>query len=801
MRKYDLNGIWNLTGAGFNANGKIPGSVYSILLENNLMENPYFRDNENKAFELMDNEFTFTRTFDCPELSSKNTLVLEGVDTLCDFYVNGEFVGHTENMHRTYRFNVSKLLKESGNEIKAVFPSADKFIKEEQAKRFVAGVYDQTAYGYPHLRKAHCMFGWDWGPMLPDAGIWRNIYILDETVPYIKDIRVIQRHEEEVYITCTAETSKKANLTLTLTSPNGKTFTLENGVEFKVENPELWWPNGLGAQPLYTVTATLDVKGEKVDEMQKKIGLRTLILSRAKDEIGEECTFIANGVKFFAMGADYVPEDNILSRITPERSEKLIKNCVDCHFNCIRIWGGGYYPEDWFFDLCDKYGIVLFLDMMFACSDYPYGKAFTTNVLAEITDNALRFRNHACIGVISGNNENEDAYCNHWEGFDGEDRRKGYLKLFEKDIPELLKTLCPEISYIPSSPTSYGGFKDTANENLGDNHYWEVWSNDKPFTDYRKHVFRFLSEFGFQSFPEEKTVNSYTYPEDRNIFTRIMEKHQRQHVANGRILNYIAQNYLYPTNLPALLYASQLNQAEAIKYCVEHLRRNRGRCMGTLYWQLNDIWPTASWASIDYYGRYKALQYYSKRFYTPVIISAEETNEFDNRKSVNFERIYKYESKARLVVTSDSLQEFNGQVIWQLKDSFGCTVKEDKIDVSINPQSVKEICNLDFTGIDVNEYHLYYAVIKEGEIISDGNVLFTKPKFYNFKKPKFKVKIKNGYVTIKSNVYAKSVELYSMDSDFILSDNFFDLNGNEKTVKVLDGQVKKLKVRSVYDIR
>lgn len=324
------------------------------------------------------------------------------------------------------------------------------------------------------------------------------------------------------------------------------------------------------------------------------------------------------------MGANYIPEDNLLTRNPEERTERLIKDCVEANFNMIRIWGGGHYPDDFFFDLCDQYGLIVWQDFMFACSEYALTQEFKETVVQEVVDNVKRIRHHASLGIWCGNNEVEEAWV-YW-GPPADPKHKGdYIKLFEFIIPELLKDLDPATFYWSSSPSSGGSFVEPRNHNVGDMHYWEVWHGLKPFTEYREYFFRFCSEFGFQSFPSLKTIETFTLPEERNIFTHVMEKHQKNGAANGKILFYLSENFLYPKDFNSLLYASQILLSEAIKYGVEHWRRNRGRCMGSLYWQLNDCWPVASWSSIDYYGRWKALHYFAKKFYSPVLLSMEET--------------------------------------------------------------------------------------------------------------------------------------------------------------------------------
>lgn len=796
MKVFPLNGKWLLTGGGYQTEGIVPGSVYSFLLDANLMPDPFYRDNELKALALMDQDFTFSKTF---TYHAQNTVFLhcDGLDTLCDIYINGKHIAYTDNMHRTWEMNVSQVLQDGENRIELVFHPVDPYIKEKQAKEVVLPGARECTYGFPHIRKAHCMMGWDWGPRLPDAGIWRDIYLLEQDSARICDFHITQRHEKgKVFITPTVHTDRPCDLRVTLTDPDGHCLEIAPNRETQITDPQLWWPNELGAQPLYKVTAEILDNGIVAHQSTKQIGLRTLKLIRKRDQWGESFYHQVNGVPFFAMGADYIPEDSILSRITPQRTEKLLLACKDAHFNAIRVWGGGFYPSDFFFDLCDQLGIVVFMDMMFACCLVSGEAAFTENVTLELRENLARIRHHACIGVISGNNEAEQMY-----GYPAMAHlHPAYFKLFEQILPGLIDTLCPYIPYIPSSPTTCGHFIDPQNENYGDSHYWDVWHGNKPFTEYRKKFFRYLSEFGFQSFPCEKTVNSFTLPEDRNIFSRIMEMHQRNANANGKILNYLANTYRYPTSFPVLLYASQLLQAESIKYGVEHFRRNRGRCMGTLYWQLNDIWPVASWASIDYYGRYKALQYYAKRFFNPVMLSCMEIGERDTRNDVNMERTVDYQTTARLSVHNDTLQPVSATVIWELRNTDGLILQSDKTPVTVAPMSVLTLPEMDFHKCDVDNTYLSYRLVQEGGICSEGSVLFTAPKYFAFKDPKLRYEINGDEITVFADSYAKSVQIDSPDSDFILSDNFFDMDPGCKTVRILEGTPKTITLRSIFDI-
>ena len=790
-----------MTGNGYDVEGKIPGSLYSFLLDAGLMDDPYYRDNEFDALALTHSDYTFERRFEFEKGESRYLLRFEGLDTLCDVYLNGKYIASTINMHVTYEFDVTEALLNGENTLTVVCREIHTFIKEKCAER---NLFDtiQALAGFGYIRKAHCMLGWDWGPFLPDMGIWRNVYLITKDSARITDLKVEQRHDGgRVFITPKLSTDTPCDVNVTVTAPDGECYTIEANEEWEVPSPRIWWPRGLGEQPLYTLRAELLLDGEVCDFTEKRIGLRTLKLIREKDRWGESFTHECNGIRFFAMGADYIPEDNVLSRCTAERTRLLLKRCVDANFNAIRVWGGGYYPDDYFFDICDELGLIVFIDLAFACTLYDPDEATLESIKTEVRQNLTRIRHHACIAIICGNNEISACF-----GGAPEELRKHcgdiIIELFEGILADIEREVCPEIPYIHTSPVSLGRFIDPNNENFGDSHYWDVWHANLPFTEYRNHYFRYLSEFGFQSFPCEKTVNQITLPEDRNIFSRVMEMHQRNAGANAKIISYLSQTFLYPREFATLLYASQLLQAEAIKYGVEHLRRNRGRCMGALYWQLNDIWPVASWSSIDYYGRLKALHYYAKRFYSPVLISCTETGETTTRPFVIMEPdYYDYATKASLSITNDTRDTVSGVARGYLRNSRGEILESFEFGVCVEPFSVLHLPELDFNKTDVLNNYYSYELLINGETVCEGSVLFTAPKHFKFVDPELSARIEGDEIVVSASAYARSVEIYSDDCDFVLSDNFFDINGGERRVKVLEGTPKNIKCRSVYQIK
>lgn len=802
MKTLSLNGQWRMTGNGFDCEGSIPGSLYSFLLNAGLMEDPYYRDNEFSALELTHHDYTFEKRFDFQPDGHTQYLRFEGLDTFCDVYLNGEHLAYTDDMHITYEFDVTDRLVAGENVLRVVCRNIHPYIKEKSAELELSDNI-QSLSGFAYIRKAHCMLGWDWGPFLPDMGIWRPVSLITKDSARITDCRITQRHENgRVYITPTVTTDEKADLRITVQAPDGTTYTVAQNEEWEVPSPKLWWPRGLGEQPLYTVRAEVLVGTTVEDSTERRIGLRTLELIREKDRYGESFMHACNGVRFFAMGADYIPEDNIFSRCTQERTKTLLKRCADSNFNAIRVWGGGYYPDNYFFDICDELGLVVFFDLAFACTLYLPDERMMANIKTEVRQNLQRLRHHASIALVCGNNEVE--HCNAYlRGTPMADKCFPINSdLFEGVIADIAREVCPELPYIHTSPITAGRFVDPNNENFGDSHYWAVWHEGLPFTEYRKHHFRYLSEFGFQSFPNEKTINAITLPEDRNIFSRVMEMHQRNAGANSKIMQYISQTYLYPSNFSILIYASQLLQAEAMRYGVEHLRRERGRCMGTLYWQLNDIWPVASWASIDYYGRLKALQYYAKRFYAPVLISCCEVGETTTRPFVIMEPgYYDYETKTRLSITNDTLSPVKGHVTECLRDRMGTVLQMTERDVDVDPLSVLTLEETDYEKTDVLNNYCSYELTIDGAVVSEGCVLFTAPKHFHFADPALTVRVEGDEIVVSAQAYARSVEIYSEDSDLVLSDNFFDMNAGEKRVKILEGIPTDLRVRSVFDIK
>lgn len=816
----------------------IPASVYSVLLENGKMEDPYYRDNELKALKIVENDFSYSTVFTADDMMDFDRVMLtfEGIDTLADIYLNGNFVAAVNNMHRTWEFDIKGIMEQT-NRLEVILHSPTKFIEEENEKDPILGQEDAMR-GMAYLRKAHCMFGWDWGPRLPDEGIWRPVKLIGYNTARLDGVNIHQEHVDgQVRLSFDIDVEKNGEEHIRrfgrdderlkglfaegrIIAPDGT----ERKLSFKellegicIEKPELWWPNGFGGQPLYTVEISLfsletvtddsdeilhrdDFNSSRIlDKQSKRIGLRTMTMHREKDAYGESFYHEVNGVGVFAMGADYIPEDNILPRTNRERTYNLLLQAKNANHNCVRVWGGGHYPEDWFYDACDELGLMVWQDFMFACAVYNLNDEFEANIRAEFIDNIKRLRNHASLGLWCGNNEME-MFVMQGVWVNRHSQKSDYIKMYEYIIPKVLKEYDPDTFYWPASPSSGGAFDNPNDENRGDVHYWDVWHGSRPITEYRKFFFRYVSEFGFQSFPSLKSCESFTEPEDRNIFSYVMEKHQRNSVANGKIMNYMEQTFLYPTSFDCVLYASQLLQAEAIRYGVEHFRRNRGRCMGAVVWQLNDCWPVASWSSIDYYGRWKALHYYEKRFFAPIMISCDEEGVLTQDTNPNAQP-YEVRKSIRLNVANETREDEVLTVKWALRDATAAVIREGSEKISVPALTSVWLERVEMPDASLYDNYVSYECLRGDETVSFGTVLFTAPKQFRFVNPGLKVRSEGDEIIVSASAYARSVEIINGDDTMLLEDNYFDMNAGERRIKILKGEPEGLKVRSVYDIK
>ena len=813
----DLTGLWKMKCTKDNnwQEAVVPGSVYTDLLRNGNMKDPFWGENEDEIKQLSAYDYEYERTFflEAAELLCQQlVLVCEGLDTLAELSINGTLIAKTNNMHRTYGFDIKPYLHSGENTIHILFRSPLQYISKAYAKKPLWGV-TSTIPGYQHIRKAHSMFGWDWGPQLPDLGIFRNIYIEQVPEGRVKDFYVTQVHEDgRVILTInventfplaeashhihrTTEAPAPASVpfmeaaqafteTLTIRDPQqniiyqtNHTANTENQFHCTIENPHLWWPNGYGKQPLYEVSITLSKEGQEIHQCSKRIGLRTLTVSRTKDHYGESFGFEINGITIFAKGANYIPEDNLLGRTSPEKTRRLLQDCIAANFNCIRVWGGGNYPDSYFYDICDELGLIVWQDFMFACAVYDLTNDLAQNLSAEFEDNIRRLRNHASLGMWCGNNEMESAWL-YWGLPQNEKLRQDYLTMFERMIPEAVAQFDPETFYWPSSPSSGGGFDKTCDEGYGDAHYWDVWHGKKPFEDFEKLYFRFASEYGFQSVPSLKTIRTFADADDLNLFSNVMEKHQKC-IDNGHgnvtLMTYLHNYYQTPKNFEATIYTTQILQADCLETAISHFRSHRGRCLGSTYWQLNDCNPVVSWSTIDYFGRWKAAHYVVKRCYAPILVNARKED-----KEVTF-------------YAASELQEagtytFFYKIIHQQKGILDSESQEIQL-APLSAKAVKTIHLPDLSLTDMRNCYIVYGLLENDTEIAAKTLLLVKPKQFAFQNPMITAhweETQDSYtLTLSAKAFARRVGIEFEKVDVILTDNYFDLLPEEPKTLII----------------
>jgi beta-mannosidase len=790
MQKQLLSGEWQFRQCGTNEwlPGTVPGGVHTDLLALGKIPDPFVADNELKVMWVAENDWEYRRSFnaDAGLLAEENvSLICDGLDTIADLYLNGTYLGHTENMFRRWEWNVKSLLKEGSNELLIILGSPVRFITARQAQLPLQGGGDIP--GGPHLRKAPCHWGWDWGPKLPPIGIWKEIRLEGYSVRFenVHLRQSIGQYGATISADVRAEVTGEADLKVLMkvTGPNGEQFKareslasfIEGGDSFtnlsvEIPDPQLWWPNGYGAQPLYEVEVTLKEGKDILDRRTYKIGLREIELCQEQDQWGQEFTFYVNGVRLFAKGADWIPADSLPTRITESYLESLLKSAVDANMNMLRVWGGGYYPEDMFYDLCDRYGILIWQDFMFACGIYPADADFFENVRVEAIENVRRLRHHAALALWCGNNEMEQGWCDWgWNKPDdplNQRLKDGYDRMFHHMLPEMLRMEDPDHPYWPSSASANTAFEGANNQVQGDCHYWDVWHGRKPFTAYRTQYPRFMSEFGFQALPPLETIATYADPADWNMTSYIMEHHQRSGSGNGLMIAQMTDTFRMPKDFSALVYLSLLLQAEGIRYGVEHWRRNRNRVSGTLIWQLNDCWPVASWASLDYFGRWKALHYAAKRFYAPLLLSVAEEGK-----------------TMRVHVTSDLVQPVDVLVRWRLELLNGKCLSSGEKNLRAMALADTLVATYDFSTLVSEENKRKVVFVTEmwqdGKLVSQSVTPFVANKHLELRRPGLKVQThvedRTLYLDITAHSLARFVELSIDGADAVFSDNYFDI--------------------------
>jgi beta-mannosidase len=788
----------------------VPGSIHTDLLAAKKIPDPYFGDNERKVQWVGEAAWTYRRSFDVSaDLLAREHLLLrcEGLDTLATLRINGTEIGKTENMFRTYEFDVKKLLKPGANTIEVSFDSVLPYIRAKDKERHLP-TWDLSGTAY--IRKEPCNFGWDWGPRLITCGIWKNIALIAYDTARINDVLISQDHATsgKVGLNISVDANAKEGVPLTYkatVSLDGVEVGVSSGIlqegkgdaKITITHPKLWWPVGMGNHPLYTVKVELlDGQGRLLDTKTSRIGLRVM---KVHQKTADSPMYLeVNGVKFFAKGANWIPADNFPNRIPKGRLRRYVEDAAACNMNTLRFWGGGHYEEDELLDACDELGVCLWIDFKFACSSYPaFDDAFLDNVRLEVRDNLKRLGSHPSIAVLCGNNEVMMLRDKEWSA-----RKMGendYYKLFRDVIGGEAKKAAPQIDYVTGSP------------DCGDDHFWKVWHGGAPFEAYRT-AHGFMSEFGFQSFPDPKTVAAFTEPADRNsVYSGMILYHERSPnnaplrfdtVREGidKIMKMIVLNFREPKDFESTIWLSQINQGYGIKLGAESWRREMPRSMGCVYWQYNDIWPSISWSSVDYFGRWKALQYMAARFYGPLLVSGVEDVK---------------EGKVDLYVTSDRMSGCNGKVAWSVTDVTGKPIKSGSGEVEIAAHSSRRVQSIglkdEIRQWGANNLIVWMTLDVDGKRESENMVTFVHPKELELMDPKLSADIEERQGKFVVTLKAEHPALWSwLDVDGVdarCSDNFMHVT-KEKPVSITispaqpmskEAFAKALRIRSLFD--
>ena len=800
MNYISLCGEWKLSRNDSNEiiAATVPGCNFTDLLAAGKIPDPFLSCYEKSVQWVGEKIWTFERTFeaDAETLScEKIELVFEMLDTLSEIYLNGETLGKTQNAYRTYVFDVKGLLKEGENTVRVVFFSPLDYIRQWNKAMPLPNTTEGEA-GSCHIRKPAYHFGWDWAPHLLHCGIMKPAYLRAYNGARLDGAKIRQIHSDgKVTLELTPEISDGNDeiVGYTLTAPDGKK-TVAAGkctVKMTVDDPRLWWTADLGDQPLYELEVVLGTQKKKY-----RIGLRTLVLDRSADEYGENFRFVLNGVGIFARGANWVPSDSFISRTTRADLKKILFSVKNANMNMLRAWGGGYYESDDFYDLCDELGILVWQDCMFACSPYPYTrKDFIEEVAFEIEDNVKRIRHHASLALWCGNNELEQM-SGAWMVRQDIIAQAG--DYFYKDLPAIISKFDDVTPYHQSSPSGNGYMKNYNCDDYGDCHLWKVWHGMRPSDYLTKRNPRFCSEYGLQSLPHQNTLvrmNGGSMP--ASMKDPVMQAHQKAPFGNRRTLFYIVDRFWSPQNMDDLVYMTQLSQAYCARVATESWRTRKGRCNGSLYWQLNDCWGVTSWSGYDYYGNPKAVHYEAKRFNAPssvVILSDKD--------------------KRTVFALNDTLEDGEFDVTYGLSSFDGKTVYEQTRPVSLKAGEIKEVASIKPRDHGRSKELTVFAVMKtkDGKIVSSRNHTAEKEKKCSLHDPAIKAttSLENGVyrIDLAAKAYARGVEIMLKGIDGEFSDNFFDMPAGGKTTVTfpttetdkskLDGA---LRVRSLYDIK
>ena len=785
----------------------VPGTIHTDLFLNKQIQDPFDGNNEKQLQWIEEQYWVYQTKFSVSkkELTAQNKeFVFYGLDTDASVYLNDSLVLEANNMFRTWRIPIQKLLREGSNTLRVEFESSVQKAKKSAALSPFVLPGEEKVY----VRKAPYQFGWDWGPRFVTAGIWKNVAIRFWNSAQLESVSYSQEELNNKVAQLKIKTTVKCvNGGIYSIEINNKkqTVSLKKGIQiveipYQINNPKKWWPNGLGKQNLYNFSIRIRKKGKILDQKKLQIGLRTIELVQEKDSLGKSFYFKVNGRKVFMKGANYIPPESFMPKMTYKKYENLIETAVKSNMNMLRVWGGGVYENDAFYDLCDQKGILVWQDFMFACALFPGDEGFVSNVKQEVKDQVVRLQNHPSIALWCGNNEVDEGWKNwgwqkqyHYSKNDSTTIWNNYQRLFEKEIPAVLDSIVSKENnrYWPSSPSIGWGKKESLTK--GDSHYWGVWWGMEPLETYTEKVGRFMSEYGFQGMPDLKTFETFAKTSELNLTSESVKAHQKHPTGFETIQTYMERDYKVPTSFEDYIYVSQLLQARGFKIAIEAHRSAMPYCMGSLYWQLNDCWPVTSWSSTDYYGRWKAAQYQIKRSFESKLLVMKGVKNLENNELNSIKvQIVNEELNDEKGTLNLSMIQFDGKELWKKTKS-----------INLQSNSVTDVMEL--SNSEIPETKLWKDGLLYAEFINSkgektvSDYYFVSPKELNLKKTNINYKfIDKNHVELSSTTLAKDVYIQGEGIEF--EDNYIDLLPNEKKIITFKGKKGLLKIKCLNDL-
>jgi beta-mannosidase len=778
----------------------VPGCVHDDLRRAGRIPDPFWGTNEADVQWVEERDWEYSTSFraDGALLAQERVeLVADGLDTVATVRVNGRRIASTENMFIGHRWDVRRLLRPGLNTLSVRFDSATRYIRNHRAWHKPREFSDPIGR-CSVIRKQQCQFGWDWGPRFVTAGIWRDIRLEAWSVNRLVTVAVSQDHGRGGRVTLSlahelARPDPASTLRWRL-SLQGSVVASGTGTSIKVPGPRLWWPTGQGDQPLYELEVeAVGSSGSSLGRWNRRIGLRTLVLDRRRDRWGHAFQFVVNGRPVFAKGANWIPASSFVSRLTRADYSRDLRAAAAAHMNMVRVWGGGIYESEDFYDLCDELGLMVWQDFMFACTLYPADPAFVASSRLEAEQQIRRLRHRACLALWCGNNEVWGNNVHELMDPEKIHLRADYERLFHRALPPVVAAHAGGTPYWPSSPWRGDVAADhAAGESRGDTHYWDVWHARNPVKDYERWDFRFVSEFGMQSYSSSATQATFCSGGDGNVFGATMENHQKNRQGNQIILDYVSRRYRFPKDQESLIYLAQLNQAHCMQTGVGHYRRLMPRCMGALYWQLNDCWPVASWSSIEFTGRWKALHHVARRFFAPSVVTAhvegDEIHGIGNYRVSTVRRVH-------LHASHDGVVPARGRVSWDLFHVDGRRLMRGSRAVALRPMRSARVQTLDLqrplAAHGRDRVYLRIALEVAERRVSEDTVFLTTPRFMELPSPRTSVAVRvtspgKARITFRSPVFQHRFAFDIPGRRFTCSDNHFELYPGEARVVTVE---------------